>query len=228
MYNVIHLFKQKCKEMPTFVCAICFQQLFKKQVKLFQVNRYDDSEYAIECLNANNLHEQHVDCPDDCSGCAKWICFACDRNFLQNKLPNQASANSLSLPKQPECLTKLNTIEKHLVTPVIPFMKIIPLPKGQQKGLHGPVVCVPSDISSLTHTLPRQLSDDTLIKVKLKRKLQYKGHHLFQQVSMQKLRIALEHLKAVNPYYTGIGHFQSIKTDVWLHFLKTTNTIRIG
>ena len=95
------------------------------------------------------------------------------------------------------------TIEKHLVTPVIPFMKIIPLPKGQQKGLHGPVVCVPSDISSLTHTLPRELSDDTLIKVKLKRKLQYKGHHLFQQVSMQKLRIAMEHLKAVNPYYTG-------------------------
>ena len=26
----------------------------------------------------------------------------------------------------------------------------------------------------------------------------------------------------------GIGHFQSIKTDVWLNFLKTTNTIRIG
>ena len=25
-----------------------------------------------------------------------------------------------------------------------------------------------------------------------------------------------------------IGHFQSIKTDVWLNFLKTTNTIRIG
>ena len=27
---------------------------------------------------------------------------------------------------------------------------------------------------------------------------------------------------------TVIGHFQSIKTDVWLNFLKTTNTIRIG
>ena len=25
-----------------------------------------------------------------------------------------------------------------------------------------------------------------------------------------------------------IGHFQSIKIDVWLNFLKTTNTIRIG
>ena len=27
---------------------------------------------------------------------------------------------------------------------------------------------------------------------------------------------------------TGIGRFQSIKTDVWLNILKTTNTIRIG
>ena len=71
-----------------------------------------------------------------------------------------------------------NTIAKHLMTP---FMKIVPLPKGQQKGLHGPVVCVPSNISSVIQTLPRQLSDNTLIKVKLKRKLEYKGHHLLQQ-----------------------------------------------
>ena len=34
--------------------------------------------------------------------------------------------------------------------------------------------------------------------------------------------------RSKNPSYTGIGHFQSIKTDVWLNFLKTTNTIRIG
>ncbi|MEW8547541.1 MAG: DUF6570 domain-containing protein [Candidatus Thiodiazotropha sp.] len=201
--SVILQFKENCKQMPTFVCAICYRQLFKKQVKTFTFSKYDDSECVSECLTANKLHQYRPNCTENCSGCARWICFTCDRYLLQNKLPNQASVNSLAVPIQPPCLANLNTIEKHLITPVIPFMKIIPLPKGQQKGLHGPVVCVPSNLSSVTEVLPRQLSDDTLVKVKLKRKLEYKGHHLFQQVSLQKLKNALDYLKAYNPYYKG-------------------------
>ena len=201
--RVIQQFKENCKQMPTFICVICYRQLFKKQVKTFTFSKYDDSECVSECLRANKLHQCRPNCNKSCPECARWICFTCDRYLLQNKLPNQASVNSLALPIQPPCLANLNTIEKHLITPIIPFMKIIPLPKGLQKGLHGPVVCVPSNLSSVTEVLPRQLSDETLVKVKLKRKLEYRGHHLFQQVSLQKLKNALEYLKAYNPYYKG-------------------------
>lgn len=93
----------------------------------------------------------------------------------------------MALPRINECLCELNQLEKHLISPIIPFMKILQLPKGQQKGVHLPVVCVPSDMSKITENLPRQLSDSTLVKTKLKRKLEYKGHRLFQQVSMNKL-----------------------------------------
>ena len=203
IYRVIQQFKENCKQMPTFICLICYRQLFKKQVKTFTFSKYDDSECVSECLRANKLHQRRPNCTKSCPECARWICFTCDRYLLQNKLPNQASVNSLALPIQPPCLANLNTIEKHLITPIIPFMKIIPLPKGLQKGLHGPVVCVPSNLSSVTEVLPRQLSDETLVKVKLKRKLEYRGHHLFQQVSLQKLKNALEYLKAYIPYYKG-------------------------
>ena len=63
--------------------------------------------------------------------------------------------------KKPECLQQLNQLEKHLISPVIPFMKILLLPRGQQKGVHGPVICVPANLSAVANILPRQLSDDT-------------------------------------------------------------------
>ena len=42
------------------------------------------------------------------------------------------------------------------------------------------------------------------------------------------LTFLLEIMKQARFLKVVIGHFQSIKTDVWLNFLKTTNTIRIG
>lgn len=75
---------------------------------------------------------------------------------MKNSTPNQATVNNLSIPEQPEYIKRLNQLEKHLISPAIPFMKIITLPRGQQKGLHGPIVCVPSSIESVTKILPRQ------------------------------------------------------------------------
>lgn len=116
----------------------------------------------------------------------------------------------MALPPLPECLCGLNQLEKHLISPIIPYMKILPLPKGQQKGVHGPIVCVPSNMSKITEILPRQLSDSTLVKIKLKRKLEYKGHHLFQQVSMHKINAALHYLKTINPHFSGEHLFFTI------------------
>lgn len=82
-------------------------------------------------------------------------------------------------------------------------MKILTLPKGLQKGIHGPVVCVPSSIPHVTKSLPRPLNDDTLLKVKLKRKMEYMGHHLYQQVSMSKITNALDCLKLTYPHFKG-------------------------
>ena len=59
-------------------------------------------------------------------------------------------------------------------------MQICNLPRGAQKGIHGPVVNVPSYLDTLVTTLP---SDAGLVAVKLKRKLQYKGHSIYQCIN---------------------------------------------
>ena len=51
-----------------------------------------------------------------------------------------------------------------------------PAPKGSQQGIHGPVVCVAADIKKTVERLPRPIDDSGLMKVKLKRKLAYRGH----------------------------------------------------
>ncbi|VDI18247.1 Hypothetical predicted protein [Mytilus galloprovincialis] len=66
--------------------------------------------------------------------------------MLKGKIPADSFSNSLLLEDVPVELKQLNSIEQQLIAQNIPFMKIMALPKGGQKGVHGPVVCVPSDL----------------------------------------------------------------------------------
>lgn len=100
-------------------------------------------------------------------------------------------------------LSELNKLERHLVSPVIPFMKIVNLPKYTQKGIHRPVISVRSDVKKVTTTLPRNISDESFIKVKLKRKVCFKGHHLYQEVRPYRIFKALDFLKKRNPHFAG-------------------------
>lgn len=111
--------------------------------------------------------------------------------------------NKLNSADMPPGLQNLNTLERFLVTPVIPFMKIVSLPKGEQRGIHGQVVCVQSDLTKVATSLPRRVDDSGLLKVKLKRKLQYKGHHLYQQIGTTKVLRALQYLKEQHAAYKG-------------------------
>ena len=126
-------------------------------------------------------------------------------------MPPQAVANKLAI-KHVDTLDPLNDLEAHLISPCIPFMKIVALPKSAQKGIHGPVVCVPSNIDKVVTTLPRPLDDQSLIKVKLKRKLEYAGHHLYRQVSPQKISDWLQYLSHNHPSFAGNQIMPSINS----------------
>ncbi|XP_078320120.1 uncharacterized protein LOC144621199 [Crassostrea virginica] len=98
--------------------------------------------------------------------------------------------------------------KKHLIALHIPFMKVMALPHGNQRNIHGPVVCVPSDLRKVTN-LPIKRGEDLLLRVKLKRKLNYKGYHEYQFVNPKHIREALAFLKQNNHWYEQV----SINTD---------------
>ena len=98
---------------------------------------------------------------------------------------------------------------------------MIPLIKGAQKGIHGQVVCVKADVNNTAKCLPRLPTDQTLIRVKLKRKLEYRGHHMCQDVNPTKVKEALAWLKANNPNYEDIDvdfqAFDNMQHDQLMH-----------
>ncbi|CAG2188270.1 unnamed protein product [Mytilus edulis] len=206
--EVIRKFKDEVKKGPECVCACCLRLFFEKQVQICKKDSYDNSIF--DSVTTNKYEHK---CTDDCkTNCAfegtcrtsLWICYTCHRKMLKGKIPADSFSNSLLLEDVPVELKRLNSIEQQLIAQNIPFMKIMALPKGGQKGVHGPVVCVPSDLKKVTSILPRSEDESLLLKVKLKRKLNYKGYDKYQFVRPNHLEQALLYLKDQNIWYKDV------------------------
>jgi hypothetical protein len=133
----------------------------------------------------------------------EWICMTCLKYLRTGKTPPQAAINRMELFDIPNELECLNSLEKQLIALIIPFMHIVALPRGGQRGIDGPAVCVPADMQPIQTILPRQLDTD-LISIKLKRKIEYKSHYNYQTISPQKVKAAFLYLKEHNQYYRDI------------------------
>ena len=125
----------------------------------------------------------------------KYICCNCRNNMKKNKIPPLSIGNNMCLSTVPNELMDICSLEERLISLKIPFMKIISLPAGRQRAVHGAVVNVPSNIADVVSTLPRKPNESGIIPVKLKRRLMYKGHILYQNIRPNKIMEALRWLK---------------------------------
>ena len=75
---------------------------------------------------------------------------------------------------------------------------------GKQRCIHGPAVNVPSKLDSLCNLLPRLPSQAELVPLKLKRKLRFKGHYMYDMVCPDKLTKALSWLKQHYCLYSDV------------------------
>nr|XP_061819389.1 uncharacterized protein LOC133608199 [Nerophis lumbriciformis] len=142
-----------------------------------------------------------------------WICFTCHSKISKGQFPAECWNNNLAVHLIPPELGCLNSLEQHLIALRIPFMKALALPKGGQNGVHGPVTCVPANIVQTTNVLPRSSMEGSLLQVKLKRKLTYKGHYEYQFVDSWRVRRAIEYLKRTNVLYKDIEFNEEWSND---------------
>ena len=119
-------------------------------------------------------------------------------------MPARAKANNLELEDIPAELSDLNVLEKRLVCLRIPFMKMVALPRGKQRAIHGPAVNVPTSLAPLCTLLPRLPSQVQLVPLKLKRRLSYRGHYMYDYVRPAKVLVALQWLISNNPLYHDV------------------------
>ncbi len=196
------------QEFPALACTVCHRARFKEQVIPCKRSRYSKTDHIQNTMTGDYVHRCDSECSDNTRyhklRLKEWVCFTCDRHLKKGDVPPQAIVNGLKLDPIPEELKVLNPLERHLISIIQPFQKIVPLPKGGQKGVRGQMVCVPADLQKTADTLPWTPDTNSLIRVKLKRKLEYKGHHLFMTVSQDKIMKAVMKLKEINPHYKDI------------------------
>ena len=199
-------FSSAVKEGPDYVCTCCHRLMYRKTEVQFKPTKY--SKFSEEFMQTvfppailRTSTQQKI-----------WVCRTCDYTLKRGKMPAQAKANNLVLEDVPVELSDLNTMEVRLISLRIPFMKMVALPCGKQRAIHGPAVNVPTDLHPVCNLLPRLPSQAQVVPMKLKRKLCYKGHYMYKYVRPAKVMAALEWLKVNNPLYQSL----QVNSD-WQH-----------
>ncbi|XP_078794680.1 uncharacterized protein LOC144988284 [Oryzias latipes] len=226
---VMKQFLDKVKDGPGFVCCVCHRLLFEHQVLHCKKESYSNAGLGLiadQCITSDYLHICKGNCSKNCewmktSRSKLWICYTCHAKIKKGKVPAESVKNNLELEPIPAELACLNQLEQHLIALHIPFMKVLALPKGGQNGVHGPITCVPANTEQTTYLLPRMSIEGSLVPVKLKRKLTYKGHYEYQYVDSERVKQALQFLQSHNSYYNNVKF-----NNDWINgFCKETSDV---
>ena len=180
--DAISNFWLAAKMGPDFVCCSCHRLMYKANV--VSCNKFKYTKASVELL------DQVVKYSYSSTDGKQWLCKTCNGALSRGHMPAQAKANNLHLDDIPFELSTLNALELRLLSLRVPFMKMVALPSGKQRSIQGPAVNVPSKLDSLCTMLPRLPTESELIAFKLKRKLKYRGHYMYDYVSPEKLTSA--------------------------------------
>ena len=202
--SIITSFIDKTKQGPDYICISCHRLMYEQSVVPLNVHKYTKASPALltDVLSGSGYVRDGN----------QWICITCNAALSRGKMPVQAVANGLTLSQIPPELSCLNVLEIRLISLRVPFMKMVALPSGKQRCIHGPAVNVPSKLESVCTVLPRLPSQSELIPLKLKRKLAYKAHYMYDYVTPEKILNALRWLKIHNPLYTDVEI-----NETWAH-----------
>ncbi|XP_050957725.1 LOW QUALITY PROTEIN: uncharacterized protein LOC127158760, partial [Labeo rohita] len=217
---VMQRFFDLAKHGPDFVCCVCQRLLFKHQVLNCNRDYYKKKVIGLildKCISEEYLHKCNKNCVMPCHLLNTprgnlWICYTCHYKLNKGEMPPECSSNNLRVEPIPPELACLNSLEQHLIALHIPFMKMLALPRGGQNGVHGPVTCVPANIVQTSNLLPLSSMEGSLLPVKLKRKLTYKGHYKYQFVDTMHIKQALKCLKQINVHYKDVEF-----NEAWLN-----------
>ena len=185
----IEKFKKQIKSGPFHICCVCNRTRYKKSVLILQKNKYPRQD----CFMLQRSFDGK-----------NYICRTCHAKLLKGQQPCQAVVNNLFVDETPTELAALEKLEQIIVAQRIVFEKIVIKPKGQQRKIKGAICNVPVECSQTCNVLPRPPDRSGIILLKLKRKLQFRGHVYFQAVRPQFVISALNWLVANNPLYRNI------------------------
>ena len=205
--QVTEMFQEKVKLGPVHVCTSCHRLMYRESVVKYEEKKYEKLSHTQIGQALQKFLYKSTDSNI-------WICTTCHRKLKQGKIPAQSKINNLDLDVVPDELSELNSIEIRLLSKRIPFMKMVALPRGRQTAIHGPAVNIPTNLDTICKLLPRLPKDSEILPMKLKRRLCYKGHYMYDSVHPERMMMALDWLKANNILYGDIN-INDVWTEEW-------------
>ena len=168
------MFLSKVSEGPIYACCSCLRLHYRSSVVHMKTEKYKAARSTAKILKTTDHPMTHD---------ATWICNTCNNALKAGRLPTQSWANDLQLDDIPPALQGLRPLEIRLISQRIPFMKLVALPRGGQKAIHGSAVNVPSKVQSITTLQPRLPETAEVFAFKLKWKHAYKGHYMYDKAN---------------------------------------------
>ena len=165
------IYETNIKKGPTIICNSCFGLFFDTSIRTI-------------CLNTllNNISKEFLESVCYLSDKIN-LCISCHRDVIAGKVPTLSKANGFCFPDIPQVLQNMTEVEIRLVSPRLPFMQIRELSKrDRQYGIKGNVVNVPISVDTSVNILPRKFDDTHTIQLKLKRKMCYQSHYLYETI----------------------------------------------
>ena len=188
----IELFHSATSTGPIYVCSCCHQTWFS------------ESMTKVESLKSNVSFQPGILTGMKSVQDKEWICRTCLSNIKKNKVPKLSVLNGMKWPNKPAQLN-LHPLEERLISLRIPFMQIRELPRGRQYCVKGNVINVPVEIQPTVNALPRQMDENFIIPVKLKKKLSYKKCDFTENVRPTAVLSALHWLMSGSELYKNSG-----------------------
>ena len=134
----ISTFHSVVKLGPDFVCTCCHRMMYRKIVVLCKKAHYTilEADLSNKVFSADISYISYDG--------KEWMRKTCDRALKRGNMPLQAKANGLWLSQVPPELSNLNALELRLICLRLPFVKMVALPSGKQRLIHGPAVKPPT------------------------------------------------------------------------------------
>ncbi|CAF4797900.1 unnamed protein product [Pieris macdunnoughi] len=136
----------------------------------------------------------------------EFICDSCWNCVRKCNIPKLAATKNLSFIETPDYLKRLSPLGVRLVSPWLPFLKIVPLQQftnHPQLSLKGNVVNIQVDVGEMIKCLPRRPENAQVIQIKIKRKMQYDRSYMAESIIVKDVRDSwkfLQNSKLYNIY----------------------------
>lgn len=155
-----------------YACSVCDKLWFKNDLKPITTAQ-------LEVISEWFIKEKRRLCKKE----YEMSCRTCRRTLNRKSMPLLAKVNGFSYPDQPPGLPPLDPISERLISPRLPFMQVRRLRHDFSYGIIGQVINVPVEVQEMAKCLPRQLNEDDVINVNVKRNLAYKSTYISGYIS---------------------------------------------